>query len=34
VISRIADRTLWLDVRCLEPEAEPEFIAQLQALRL
>jgi len=34
VISRITDRTLWLDVRCLEPEAEPEFIAQLQALRL
>ena len=34
VISRIADRTLWLDLRCLEPEAEPEFIAQLQALRL
>ena len=34
VIGRIADRTLWLDVRCLEPEAEPEFIAQLQALRL
>jgi L-seryl-tRNA(Ser) seleniumtransferase len=34
VISRISDRTLWLDLRCLEPEAEPEFMAQLQALRL
>ena len=34
VISRVADRTLWLDLRCIEPEAEPEFIAQLQALRL
>ena len=34
VISRIAERTLWLDLRCLEPEAEPEFIAQLLALRL
>ena len=34
VISRIADRTLWLDLRCLEPEEETEFTAQLQALRL
>jgi len=34
VISRIADRTLWLDVRCLEPEAEADFTAQLEALRL
>jgi L-seryl-tRNA(Ser) seleniumtransferase len=34
VISRIADRTLWLDLRCLEPAAEEaEFIAQLEALR-
>jgi L-seryl-tRNA(Ser) seleniumtransferase len=34
VISRIADRTLWLDVRCLEREEETEFTAQLEALRL
>jgi L-seryl-tRNA(Ser) seleniumtransferase len=34
VISRIADRTLWLDLRCLEPEDEADFSAQLQALRL
>jgi L-seryl-tRNA(Ser) seleniumtransferase len=34
VISRIADRTLWLDLRCLEPEEEADFTAQLQALRL
>jgi L-seryl-tRNA(Ser) seleniumtransferase len=34
VISRIADRTLWLDLRCLEPDEEADFTAQLQALRL
>jgi len=34
VISRIADRALWLDVRCLEREEETEFTAQLEALRL
>ncbi|HZC87200.1 MAG TPA: L-seryl-tRNA(Sec) selenium transferase, partial [Steroidobacteraceae bacterium] len=34
VISRIADRTLWLDLRCLEPEEEADFTGQLQALRL
>jgi L-seryl-tRNA(Ser) seleniumtransferase len=34
VISRIADRTLWLDVRCLEPEDETAFIEQLDSLRL
>jgi L-seryl-tRNA(Ser) seleniumtransferase len=34
VISRIADRALWLDLRCLEPEEETDFTAQLQALRL
>jgi L-seryl-tRNA(Ser) seleniumtransferase len=33
VIGRIADRTLWLDLRCLEPEEEAEFTAQLAALR-
>jgi len=34
VISRIADRTLWLDLRCLEPDEEADFTAQLEALRL
>ena len=34
VISRIAERTLWLDLRCLEPGEEAEFSAQLQALRV
>jgi L-seryl-tRNA(Ser) seleniumtransferase len=34
VISRIADRTLWLDLRCLEPEEESAFTAQLEALHL
>jgi L-seryl-tRNA(Ser) seleniumtransferase len=34
VISRIADRTLWLDLRCLEPEDETAFTAQLDSLRL
>jgi L-seryl-tRNA(Ser) seleniumtransferase len=33
VISRISDRTLWLDLRCLEPADEGEFITQLEALR-
>jgi L-seryl-tRNA(Ser) seleniumtransferase len=32
VIGRIADKTLWLDLRCLEPAEEPEFIAQWSAL--
>ena len=32
VIGRIADKTLWLDLRCLEPSEEPEFIAQWSAL--
>ena len=32
VIGRIADNTLWLDLRCLEPAEEPEFIAQWTAL--
>ena len=31
VIGRIADKTLWLDLRCLEPAEEPEFIAQWSA---
>jgi L-seryl-tRNA(Ser) seleniumtransferase len=32
VIGRIADKTLWLDLRCLEPAEEPEFITQWSAL--
>jgi L-seryl-tRNA(Ser) seleniumtransferase len=32
VIGRIADKTLWLDLRCLEPADEPEFITQWSAL--
>jgi L-seryl-tRNA(Ser) seleniumtransferase len=31
VIGRIADKTLWLDLRCLESAEEPEFIAQWSA---
>ena len=34
VISRIADKTLWLDLRCLEPAEEAAFTGQLAALRL
>jgi L-seryl-tRNA(Ser) seleniumtransferase len=34
VIGRIADRTLRLDLRCLESAEEHEFLAQLEALRL
>jgi L-seryl-tRNA(Ser) seleniumtransferase len=30
VLSRLADDTLWLDLRCLEPADEPQFIAQLR----
>ena len=32
VIGRIADKTLWLDLRCLEPAEEPEFITQWSTL--
>ncbi len=32
IIGRIADKTLWLDLRCLEPAEEPEFLAQWSAL--
>ncbi len=28
VIGRIAEKTLWLDLRCLDPAEEPEFAAQ------
>ena len=31
VIGRITDKTLWLDLRCLEPAEEPEFITQWSA---
>jgi L-seryl-tRNA(Ser) seleniumtransferase len=31
VIGRIADKTLWLDLRCLESAEEPEFSAQWNA---
>jgi L-seryl-tRNA(Ser) seleniumtransferase len=31
VIGRIADKTLWLDLRCLEEAQEAEFAAQLDA---
>jgi L-seryl-tRNA(Ser) seleniumtransferase len=34
VIGRIADRTLWLDLRCLERDEESVFTAQLESLRL
>jgi L-seryl-tRNA(Ser) seleniumtransferase len=33
VIARIADKALWLDLRCLEPEQEGEFLGQLRAFR-
>jgi L-seryl-tRNA(Ser) seleniumtransferase len=29
VLGRLADQTLWLDLRCLEPDEEAEFLAQL-----
>ena len=34
VLGRLADRTLWLDLRCLEPADEASFSAQLETLRL
>ena len=30
VIGRIANKTLWLDLRCLEESQEAEFVAQLE----
>jgi len=33
VVGRIAERTLWLDLRCLEEADEREFVAQLAFLR-
>jgi L-seryl-tRNA(Ser) seleniumtransferase len=32
IIGRIADRALWLDLRCLETGDEAEFTAQWSAL--
>ena len=32
VISRMAEKTLWLDLRCLEASDEPVFDTQLAAL--
>ncbi|HSE12843.1 MAG TPA: L-seryl-tRNA(Sec) selenium transferase [Rudaea sp.] len=34
VIGRIADQTLWLDLRCLDEADEPAFIAQFSELRV
>jgi L-seryl-tRNA(Ser) seleniumtransferase len=34
VISRLADKALWLDLRCLEPSDETVFAAQLPTLTL
>ena len=34
VIGRIADKTLWLDLRCLEESDEAPFADQLNELRL
>jgi L-seryl-tRNA(Ser) seleniumtransferase len=33
IIGRIADKTLWLDLRCMEAAEEPEFLAQLSTLQ-
>ena len=33
VIGRIADKTLWLDLRCLDPAEEAAFLAQWNALQ-
>ena len=32
VLGRLKDKALWLDLRCLEPAAEAEFVAQLGRL--
>lgn len=33
VIGRIAENRFWLDCRCLEPDQEPDFLAQLSELQ-
>jgi L-seryl-tRNA(Ser) seleniumtransferase len=33
VLGRIAEKTLWLDLRCLEESDEPRFAEQLAQLR-
>jgi L-seryl-tRNA(Ser) seleniumtransferase len=33
VIGRIADKTLWLDLRCLEAADEASFVDQLHELK-
>lgn len=33
VIARVADKTLWLDLRCLEASDEADFVAQSRELR-
>src|SRR5690349_5354675 len=34
VLARVAEKTLWLDVRCLDADDEPAFVAQLTQLAI
>jgi hypothetical protein len=34
VIARLAERALWLDLRCLQPVDEAAFVQQLGGLQL